>query len=59
MCLHFIKEIHFSFFKYRQPPTFTYNIFLEMCMKVKPEANAMKLFQSKTAKNIIKPTVRV
>jgi hypothetical protein len=28
-------------------------------MKVEEEANAMKLFQSQTAKNIIKPTVRV
>jgi hypothetical protein len=59
MCPHFIKETHFSFFKYRQPPTFTYNTFLEMCMRVKAEANAIKLFQSQTAKNIIKTTVRV
>jgi hypothetical protein len=57
--LHFIKEIHFSSFKYRQPPTFTYNTFLEMRMKVKAEADAMKVFQSQTAKNIVKPTVRV
>jgi hypothetical protein len=43
MSLHLIKEIHFSFLKYRQPPTFMHNTFLEMCMKAKNRSKCYKV----------------